>query len=67
MASVAFFVGVSLLRGPSLLEPLFESLFESLFEAGGVDSDSIAEGLLNSTGLTRGVAWTLVMSLARLQ
>lgn len=31
------------------------------------DSDSDAEGVSNSTGLVRGVAWTLVMSFAREQ
>lgn len=35
-------------------------------EAEGVE-DSAGEGSLNSTGLTRGVACTLVISLARLQ
>jgi len=40
----------------------------SLLEDDAIDVSACgAEGVLNSTGLTRGVAWMLVMSFARLQ
>jgi fructose-bisphosphate aldolase class 1 len=39
----------------------------SLLDDGAGDSASTEHGLLNSAGLTLGVAWTLVMSFARSQ
>lgn len=49
--------------GSDVPEPDAASLLDDAVD----DSDCEEDGVLNSTGLTRGVAWILVMSFARSQ